>query len=284
MYKKLNGLDVKRKSLLLIVSFSAFAALYIAVRNVLRDGKLMLFRFNLGFSIEQAEILYNYQTALVIAVSAVVFAAAIYLVRCELRCEIIFPVLSLLFGIFYMFTITPLSVPDEVAHFQAIIELTSKLFREPFDASVGIFQNSFNVYFSTWLAQAVGASLSTCNLDIPTWIVPALLAILALSAQNIEGHETCLPRGFRAALIGICALIVLTFMMTMFLTWISTQDKIIVGVQGRYFTPIIPLLLVALNNRTLVLKNDLSKHLTMLSVLLSARVVLAIIDYTMFNV
>lgn len=111
-----------------------------------------------------------------------------------------------------------------------------------------------------------------------------MLAILVLSAQNIEGREIYLPHGFRVMLIGICAAVVLTFMITMFLTWISTQDKIIVGVQGRYFTPIIPLLLVALNNRTLVLKKDLSKPLTMLSVLLSARVVLAILDYTMFNV
>lgn len=150
--------------------------------------------------------------------------------------------------------------------------------------ALGIFKNSFNVYFSTWLTQSIGSSLSTCNLDIPTWIAPAFLAILALSAQNVEGCEVDLPRGFRTALIAICAAVVLTFMMTMFLTWISTNDKIIIGVQGRYFTPVIPLFLVALNNRTMVLKKDIGKPLTMISVLLSARVVLAIIDYTMFNV
>lgn len=536
MLKRLKELDVKRKTLFLIAAFAIFSVFYAVSRFVLRGGKLMLFRFNLGFSIEEAGILYNFQTVLVIAVSAVVFATATYLVIHELRYEVIFPALSLIFGLFYLFTITPLSVPDEITHFQAIIELTSKLFREPFDASVadfssfsnhnnvctgylrviqelfgkagntgtlftsvmggmwtltysleyipqiigyavahifsfnavtafllgrvfnlffyvgcvyialriaprfkltlglcslmpmalqqaaslsydnfinslclvlfaallnlifgadnnaqsaldvsarhlqyiyilaliaamllapakgiyasfiflfifvpqerftgklkkpgcfwimfglcitffavvsipsmirifnatppsltenggkqytlrffltnpgdaiGIFKNSFNVYFSTWLTQSIGSSLSTCNLDIPTWIVPAMLAILVLSAQNIEGRETYLPHGFRVMLIGICAAVVLTFMITMFLTWISTQDKIIVGVQGRYFTPIIPLLLVALNNRTLVLKKDLSKPLTMLSVLLSARVVLAILDYTMFNV
>lgn len=150
--------------------------------------------------------------------------------------------------------------------------------------ALGIFKNSFNVYFSTWLTQSIGSSLSTCNLDIPTWIIPAFLAILALSAQNVEGGEVDFPRGFRTALIAICAAVVLTFMMTMFLTWISTNDKIIIGVQGRYFTPVIPLFLVALNNRTMVLKKDIGKPLTMISVLLSARVVLAIIDYTMFNV
>lgn len=536
MLEKLKTTDTKKKTLLLCAAWALFAALYIAARLILRQGKLMLFRFNLGFSIEDAGILYSFQTIIVLAVSAVVLIAAVYLLRRELRCEVFFPALALVFGLFYMFTITPLSVPDEVTHFQAIIELTNKLFSKPFDASVGdftafsnhnnvctgylriinelfgkagdtaplnmsimggmwtltysleyvpqiiayaiahifsfngvtafmlgrfcnllfyvacvylalrlaprfkltlglcslmpmalqqaaslsydnfinalclvlfaallrlifgegessaetlnkskgaeyktyfaaliaamllapakgiyasfillflfvpqerftgrvkkrgcflimlglcvgffaavsvpsmirilsstppsfaaeggeqytlrffltnpgdalgIFQDSFNLYFSTWLTQAVGQSLSTCNLEIPSWIVPALLAILVLSAQNVEGRETDLPRGMRTALIALCALVVLTFMMTMFLTWISTRDKIILGVQGRYFTPIIPLLLTALSNRTLVLKKDIGKGLSMLSVLLSARVVLAILDYTMFNV
>lgn len=139
MLKRLKELDVKRKTLLLIAAFAIFSTLYVAARFVLRSGKLMLFRFNLGFSIEEAGILYNFQTVLVILVSAVVFATAMYLVKCKLRYEIIFPVLSLIFGLFYMFTITPLSVPDEVTHFEAIIELTSKLFTDPFDASIADF-------------------------------------------------------------------------------------------------------------------------------------------------
>lgn len=144
MLKRLKELDVKRKTLFLIAAFAIFFIFYTVARFALRGGKLMLFRFNLGFSIEEAGILYNFQTVLVIAVSAVVFATAIYLVRHELRYEVIFPALSLILGLFYLFTITPLSVPDEITHFQAIIELTSKLFREPFDASVADFSSFSN--------------------------------------------------------------------------------------------------------------------------------------------
>lgn len=535
MLERLKTTDKNKKTRLLCAAFAAFAVLYIAARLILRQSKLMLFRFNLGFAIESAGLLYDFQTLIVLAVSAAVLAAAVYLARRELRCEVFFPALALVFGLLYMFTITPLSVPDEATHFDAIIELTGKLFAKPFDASVGdftgfsnhnnvctgylrvitelfgkagdsepfttsvmgsmwtltyaaeyipqvigyaiahifslngvtafmlgrlcnllfyvgcvslalrlaprfkltlglcslmpmalqqaaslsydnfinslcfvlfaallrlifgdgdevpvgrlgetrpqytylialaaamllapakgiyasfillflfvprdrfggkvgararfwvmlaacaaffaavsvpsmvrilnstppsfaleggekytlrffltnpgdalgMFKNGFNVYFATWLTQAVRQSLSTCNLEIPTWIVPVMLVILVLSAQNVEGREAELPRGMRAVLAGICALVVLAFMMTMFLTWISTRDKIVHGVQGRYFTPVIPLLLVALNNRTVVLKKDISRGLCMLTVLLSARVVLAILEYTMFNV
>lgn len=538
MLDRLKSADKNKKTRLLCAVGALFAMLYIAARLILRQSKLMLFRFNLGFAIESAGLLYDFQTLIVLAVSAAVLAAAVYLARRELRCEVFFPVLALVFGLFYMFTITPLSVPDEATHFQAIIELTNKLFTKSFDVSVddftgfsnhnnvctgylrvinelfgkasdtapfttsvmssmwtltyaveyvpqiigyaiahvfafngvtafmlgrlfnllfyvgcvalalrlaprfkltlglcslmpmalqqaaslsydnfinslcfvlfaallrlilgtdgdetltlgklgnsvsyiyiyiialvsatllapakgiyasfillflfvpcerfsgkmgkqicfyfilltcaaffaavsvpsmvrilnstppsfaleggekytlrffltnpgdalGMFKNGFNVYFATWLTQAVGQSLSTCNLEIPTWIVPVMLVILVLSAQNVEGRETELPRRMRGALAGICALVVLAFMMTMFLTWISTSDKIVHGVQGRYFTPILPLLLVALNNRTVVLKKDISRGLCMLTVLLSARVVLAILEYTMFNV
>lgn len=144
MLDRLNSADKNKKTVILCAAFALFAALYIAARLVLRQGKLMLFRFNLGFSIESAGQLYDFQTFIVIAVSATVLAAALYILRRELRCEVFFPVLALVFGLFYMFTITPLSVPDEATHFQAIIELTNKLFTKPFDVSVDDFTGFSN--------------------------------------------------------------------------------------------------------------------------------------------
>ncbi len=148
----------------------------------------------------------------------------------------------------------------------------------------GIFKNTFNVSFATWVTQCVGQSLSTCNLELPTWIVPTLIALLVLSAQNVDGEEFALPRGMRAVLVAIVFAVALTFMLTMFLTWIRSTDKIIVGVQGRYFTPVITAALVASHGSLVHLRRDVSRPLTVLTVLLLARTVLAIVDYTMFNV
>ncbi len=148
----------------------------------------------------------------------------------------------------------------------------------------GIFKNTFNVSFSTWVAQCIGQSLSTCNLELPTWIVPTLIVLLVLSAQNVDGEEFMLPRGMRAVLVAIVFAVAVTFMLTMFLTWIRNTDKIIVGVQGRYFTPVITAALVASHGSLVHLRRDVSRGLTVLTVLLLARTVLAIVEYTMFNV
>ena len=72
-------------------------------------------------------------------------------------------------------------------------------------------------------------------------------------------------------------------MMTMFLTWIRDTDKIIVGVQGRYFIPVIPALMLCLNSRLAELKKDPTRALVIAALLLLARTVLEILSYTLFS-
>ena len=145
-----------------------------------------------------------------------------------------------------------------------------------------IFADSFNIYILQWLGGAIGFSLSTYSLDLPSWLVPLYAALLILSVQNSPREKISLPTGMRPTLLAISATVIFAFMMTMFLTWIRSTDKIIIGVQGRYFIPIIPLLLLSLCNRSVELKKDLSRPLTVLAVLLLCRTVLEIFTQTMF--
>lgn len=158
----------------------------------------------------------------------------------------------------------------------------SYIFSHPLD-TIKIFADTFNVYILQWLGGAVGYTLSTYTLDLPVWIVPAYFALLILSAQNVPGEETALCRGMRPALLAYCAFVVLAFMMTMFLTWISDTDKIIVGVQGRYFIPIIPPLMICLKSKIVELKKDCTNAIVIICVLLLARTVLEIFSYTLFS-
>lgn len=158
----------------------------------------------------------------------------------------------------------------------------SYLFTHPLD-SVKIFTDTFNVYILSWLGGAIGNTLSTYSLDLPSWIVPVYFVLLILSAQNAEGEEITLPRGLRASLLFYSAFVVFAFMMTMFLTWIRDTDKIIAGVQGRYFIPIIPALMICLNSKFIELKKKPDKALIILALLLLARTVLKILSYTLFS-
>ena len=156
----------------------------------------------------------------------------------------------------------------------------SYFFTAPFDA-LKIFADSFDLYISDWIASAIGKSLSTSTLSIPSWIVPVYISCLVLSVQNRFDEHTVMPKGFRVCLIGISAFIIFAFMMTMFLAWIRNTDKIILGVQGRYFIPIIPLLGLSLNSKLVELKRDVSKNLVITVILLILRVILEIVIKTM---
>jgi uncharacterized membrane protein len=158
----------------------------------------------------------------------------------------------------------------------------SYIFSHPLD-TIQIFADTFNVYILQWLGGAVGYTLSTYTLDLPAWIVPVYFALLILSAQNVSGKDTELCRGMRPTLLAYCAFVVFAFMMTMFLTWISDTDKIIVGVQGRYFIPIIPPLMICLKSKFVELKKDPTRAIVIVCVLLLARTVLEIFSYTLFS-
>lgn len=158
----------------------------------------------------------------------------------------------------------------------------SYIFAHPLDTAA-IFKDTFNTYILQWLGGAVGYTLSTYTLDLPAWIVPVYFAMLILSVQNVKGNEITIRRGMRLTLLIYCAFVIFSFMMTMFLTWIRSTDKIIVGVQGRYFTPIIPALTVCLNSKLAELKKDPTCGILLLTVLLLARCVLEIFSYTLFS-
>lgn len=158
----------------------------------------------------------------------------------------------------------------------------SYIFSHPLDTAK-IFADTFNVYILQWLGGAVGYTLSTYSLDLPAWIVPVYFALLILSVQNVSGGGTALRRGMRPALLVYCAVVIFSFMMTMFLTWIRDTDKIIVGVQGRYFIPVIPALMLCLNSRLAELKKDPTRALVIAALLLLARTVLEILSYTLFS-
>lgn len=107
----------------------------VLIRSIQRQGELLLFRYNLGFSIEEAGILYDFQTVMLLLVSLFVFTAVFSLILPPLNrrpsYERFFALTALALGLIYLFVITPLSVPDESTHYLAISELTNGLFGMP---------------------------------------------------------------------------------------------------------------------------------------------------------
>ena len=57
----------------------------------------------------------------------------------------------------------------------------------------------------------------------------------------------------------ICAGVISASMLGIMFDWTPESSMVIEGVQGRYFLPVLPLLLLLTRNRTLVLRKDITR-------------------------
>jgi hypothetical protein len=63
----------------------------------------------------------------------------------------------------------------------------------------------------------------------------------------------------RLLIAAVAALVMLLTAGAMLVSWTGRDSQIIEGIQGRYFLPVLPLLLLLLKNKTVVLKRDISR-------------------------
>ncbi len=83
--RKINALNAKKKRALMLGAGAAVIAVLFAARTAARPGQLLLFLYNLGFSQEVSGPLYDYETGIVLSLSAVVFGTFALLIGRELR-------------------------------------------------------------------------------------------------------------------------------------------------------------------------------------------------------
>ena len=112
--------------------------------------------------------------------------------------------------------------------------------------TAGIFVRSLLDRAPSWAFTSVGGILGGTSLILPYWIPAGLLLFAWLSA----GEPDYSPSGRERLAYLLCALgTALLYLAAMFFTWTSDDRTIIQGVQGRYFLPVFPLVMIALRWR-----------------------------------
>ena len=129
---------------------------------------------------------------------------------------------------------------------------------------------TLKMFYHTLLWQAqhyhmtmIGAYLGNLDpvLDVPYLLVTAFtLGLLGLAFQK-PGEQRRIHGGRRAWIILLCAGCAAATMASMLIAWTPLSSKVIVGVQGRYFLPFLPVLLMALKNGTVVLTKDINRSI-----------------------
>lgn len=116
-------------------------------------------------------------------------------------------------------------------------------------ALVQICWNTLINNFSYYIYTMIGGSLGWLNIDIPWWIIIALIACLFITAMKKENEAFDLKPWIRCLFAIIALYSIACTAAAMLLDWTPISYKEILGIQGRYFLPVLmPLLYVMRGN------------------------------------
>ena len=116
-------------------------------------------------------------------------------------------------------------------------------------ALVEICWNTLINNFSYYIYTMIGGSLGWLNIDIPWWIIIALIACLFITAMKKENEAFDLKPWIRCLFAIIALYSIACTAAAMLLDWTPISYKEILGIQGRYFLPVLmPLLYVMRGN------------------------------------
>ncbi|MCI8837648.1 MAG: DUF2142 domain-containing protein [Hungatella sp.] len=121
------------------------------------------------------------------------------------------------------------------------------------------------MFYQTLLWQAdyyhmtmIGAYLGNLDtvLDVPYFVVVMFTAGLVCLAVKKPGERQVMSVGNRVWVAVLCGLCAFAAMASMLIAWTPLSSQVINGVQGRYFLPFLPVLLMAFKNDLIVLTKN----------------------------
>ncbi len=114
---------------------------------------------------------------------------------------------------------------------------------------------------SRLVSEMLGSSLGWLDLNIPQILVIFMVIVILLSILRREGEEQYITTGIRLWGGTLTIVIIVAVMISLLLLWTLEGASLISGLQGRYFLPILPLLVILLRNNVIVTKKNIDKYL-----------------------
>lgn len=142
--------------------------------------------------------------------------------------------------------------------------------------SIGIIFNTIFAQDEFLFGTTIGNSLGWFQVHISWVIIFGFVLLLCCSVISDYENKQCMSRKMKCLISGVSFIIIVAIAMSMWLDATPQSFTYIEGMQGRYFLPILPMLMLMLKNNTIVVQKDI-KH-----VLISGTFILELL--TMFEV
>lgn len=138
----------------------------------------------------------------------------------------------------------------------------SELLSQPLTI-IQMYYDSFRKYGDFYFETMMGGQLGWLDIQISDVLIFALAIILVLAVLAKEKEPFYLEKKDKWIMALISAGVIGALMMVFLLTWTPYGSKVIEGTQGRYFLPVLPLVVLLLRNRNLTLKKSINMNLIM---------------------
>lgn len=123
--------------------------------------------------------------------------------------------------------------------------------------TIEVFINTLTRDISYYVETLVGEHLGWLDIHIASIIIIGFIVLLLLSVLQKEGEQH-LEKKEKCVMLGIVIVVFVLVLCSMLMAETYIGSETILGVQGRYFMPILPIILFLLQNHTVILKRSLT--------------------------
>ena len=142
---------------------------------------------------------------------------------------------------------------------------------------IEMFYRTLEQQISRWLSGALASPLGWLEISLPDIVIIGFLFVLLLCiCKSRPFTDRRVLAGSRVYPLFLFVLMTGAIMFSMLLDWTPMGSMEIQGVQGRYFIPFLPLILLILDNNLIILQKNIEKYLVLFSAYLHCQVALCV--------
>ena len=144
--------------------------------------------------------------------------------------------------------------------------------------AISIVLRTLKAYIKPWFSASIGRYLSGLTIVVPSIISNSLILVLIGASLMFEKNHLSVP--VKLTLLVVALMIFGLTLAAMLTGWTTTDAEFIEGVQGRYFTPLLPYGFACLNNKKISIPDKFSIFIPYTQMLILFETVIYILSYT----
>lgn len=139
--------------------------------------------------------------------------------------------------------------------------------------SLKVFINTFIQFGGLRYVELIGSGFGWLKVYVSEFYVAAYTLILVIAGLNVNGEEFTFDRKQKILMGGIVVISSLLVIVSMWLFWTPINYPYVVGVQGRYFIPMLVLVFFIIKNKFMTIKKNISNELILAAVLVTIGII-----------